>query len=71
MVISHLMLSPISPKKQCIILYYPVLSHVLYRIILYYASKHIFLLGLMGLINYAINGINGYTWLAIKSHKWL
>ena len=55
MVISHLMLSPISPKQnKRVIPYYTVL----YRIILYYASKHIFMLGLMGFINYVINGIS-------------
>ena len=45
------MLSPISPKTNT---YYTVL----YRIIPYYASKHIFSLGLMGLINYVRNGIS-------------
>ena len=78
MVISDLMLSPISPNQKNVLFrivpYYSVLSHVLSRIILYYASKHIFMLGLMGLINYVLNGINDYKWLAISpisGYKWL
>ena len=68
------MLSPISPKQKRIIPYYSVLFRIIPCIIPYYASTHIFILGLMGLINNVINSINGYTWLAISpisDYKWL
>ena len=72
------MLSPISPKQQTLLFrsipYYSILSHALYRIIPYYASKHVFMLGLTGLINCVINGTDGCKWLAISAisgYKWL